>query len=198
MKRVTKKIVKEKFSDTVKQVRTILKESEKAKDKVSRNKSLSDFERKATISEIEGDTKLKVSDLTHSFSKTRKKLKSADYDNFNFSSLHVTTNTYQETFRAKRGYSKKDLDNAIPDILSQSDVSGVLVIFRVESEETGQKQYVSNYITSEVYERIKENGQTVFEYVSERLQAGNTKDYNLKFIYLKVIHENTKSIKSKS
>lgn len=193
-KRITKKVINDRFKNTVKEVNNIYKELNKQKSKIDRNKLLNKDEKKALKDEFDAEAKDRILPLTSLFNRSRKRVKSLDYKNFSYSSLHVTPKGYQENFRAKRGYSKKDLDIVVPQILEESGVTGVLVVFKVESEETGQIQYVSNYITKDLYDRLQQNDQAVFDYIAERLQAGNTKDYNLKFIYLKVIHANTKSL----
>ena len=99
---------------------------------------------------------------------------------------------FHKIYKARSGYDTNELDSVIPKILNERGVKGVLVVFQVESEETGQKQYVSNYITKTLFKRIEQSGESVFEYVASRLRAGNTKDYKLKFIYLRVVYEKSK------
>jgi len=111
------------------------------------------------------------------------------YSGFIFSKTLKQPNSIQKFYKAKKGFNTNTLDNIVPEILDQKGVTGVLVVFQVESEETGQKNYVSNYITKGVMKRIDGS---IFEYVAERLRAGNTKDYKLKFIYLRVIYEKSK------
>ena len=97
--------------------------------------------------------------------------------------------SYQKIYKAKRGFNTDRLDDVVPKVLRDPKVKGVLVVFEVDSAETGQRQHVSNYINKELMDIIEERGETVFEYVSKRFQAGDTKDYNLKFIYMRIVYE---------
>lgn len=188
------KVLQKKYKVTQSKVSKLWVTYRKDKEKVLKNKRLSPSEKKALRDELLSDTYSKVSE---SYSGYREKKYSliykSPYDNFTFAKTIRTQNTIQKIYKARRGYSKKDLDKIVPSVLDEPNVTGVLVVFRVESEETGQRQYVSNYITKDLLERIQQNGQTVFEYVAERLRAGNTKDYNLKFIYLRIIYEKPKN-----
>lgn len=98
------------------------------------------------------------------------------------------THHYQKIYKAKRGFDVERLNEIVPKILDQKKVKGVLVVYQIVSAESGQHQFVSNYITSEVMSRIEENEETVDEYISKRFSAGSTKDYELKFIYMRIIY----------
>jgi hypothetical protein len=121
-----------------------------------------------------------------SFVKTLTGLHKETDEGKKFLRFHETT---QKIFKANRGFNVDRLDEVVPQILDEPRVRGVLVVFEVTSQETGQRQHVSNYITSDLMDIINERGETVYEYVVKRFQAGTTKDYNLKFIYLRVIYE---------
>ena len=118
------------------------------------------------------------------------------YEDFKYTGQVKTWNkkykrgTIQKYYKAKRNFDTDKLDTIVPNILADNKVKGVLLVFEVTSEETGQKQYVSNYITSDLLARIDES---IFDYVVKRFRAGNTKDYKLRFIYLRIIYENTKT-----
>lgn len=97
--------------------------------------------------------------------------------------------SYQKIYRAKRGFNPDRLDDVIPDVLGQSNVRGVLVVFQVYSEESGQTMLASNYINRELMDIIQERDETVFEYVSKKLYLGDTKGVDLKFIYMRIIYK---------
>lgn len=101
------------------------------------------------------------------------------------------TDHYQKIYKAKKGFDVERLNDIVPKILEQKRVKGVLVVYQVISAETGQNQFVSNYITPEEMARIEELEETVDEYISARFQAGSTKDYKLKFVYMRIVYEKT-------
>jgi hypothetical protein len=67
----------------------------------------------------------------------------------------------------------------------------VLVVFEVENEQ-GVKSYVSNYITTDMFDRIQENESTIFEFITERINAGYIEHLKLRFIYMRIIYANSK------
>jgi hypothetical protein len=98
-------------------------------------------------------------------------------------------NTSQKIYKAKRNFNPERLDKIIPEILSDQKVQGVLIVYEIVSEETDQKSYVSNYMTLEQLKRNQSLGETVNEYISKKFQAGSTKDFKLKFIYMRIIYK---------
>lgn len=96
--------------------------------------------------------------------------------------------SYQKIYKARKRYNPDNLDSVVPAILEERHVEGVLVVFEVTSEESGQTQHVSNYINAEVMKRIRAKGETVYEYIVEKFRAGSTKDYKLHLIYIRVIY----------
>jgi len=102
-----------------------------------------------------------------------------------FFKFHDST---QKIYKAKKNFDVERLDTIVPELLANRKVKGVLIVFEVTSEETGQRHHVSNYINAELMDIITERGETVYEYVVKRFQAGSTKDYQLHFIYMRVIY----------
>jgi len=162
----------------------------KVKKKVLQRKSLSSEEKQQILLSERGLARVEIKDTYQQYQGFKfARIHKSDIENFYYTKTVRTTNTIQKIYRAKRGYSVKDLDKVAPSLLSQDRVKGFLAIFKVVSEETDQSQYVSQYITKEIYDKTIENNETIYEYVANRLQAGNTRDYRLKFIYLRVIYE---------
>ncbi|NMC99103.1 MAG: hypothetical protein GYA62_05220 [Bacteroidales bacterium] len=98
-------------------------------------------------------------------------------------------NSYQKIYKAKRGYDVNDLDNVLLEILRDPKVKGVLVVFKIVSEETDNREFVSNYVNLERMERLHADGVSIYEDVLKNFRAGSTKDYELKFIYLRVVYK---------
>ena len=96
--------------------------------------------------------------------------------------------TYQKIYKAGRNFNTDNLDEVLPQILSTRKVSGVLVVFEVTFDETGETTMVSNFINPQVMVNIKRNNEKVFDYVGKKLQLGDTKYRTLKFIYLRTIY----------
>jgi hypothetical protein len=96
-------------------------------------------------------------------------------------------NTYQKIYKTRKNFDPDELDTIIPKILDESNVQGILLVFQIYSRETDTYQYVSNYITDVLYERIEESEKTIFEYVTELFVGYG--DYELKFIYMRVIYK---------
>lgn len=101
-------------------------------------------------------------------------------------------NTYQKIYKAKRGFNTDRLDDVVPRILADSKVQGVLIVFEVWDEETDTTVVVSNYMTAEQLEINQELGETIMEYITKKFRATDTKDKELKFIYLRVIYKKNK------
>jgi hypothetical protein len=121
-----------------------------------------------------------VKKMTGSKFNPRGVLKKAEYFPF--------TDHYQKIYKAKKGFDVEKLNEIVPKILEQKRVSGVLVVYQIVSAESGQQQFVSNYITKDVMDKIEENEETVNEYISNRFSAGSTKDYKLKFVYMRIVY----------
>lgn len=193
------KVLSKKLAVSQKKVSRLWVGYRKEKTKILKSKRLSDFEKKGLLSEKRADIYERNKNVWSDYREKKSGLLYySPYENFTYAKTFKTTGTIQKIYKAKRGYSTKDLDKIIPQVLDEPGVTGVLVVFRVDSAETGQKQYVSNYISKDLLERIRANGQDVFDYVAERLRAGNTKDYNLKFIYIRIIYAKSKGSKSKN
>ena len=194
-----KKSVQNKLESTQRKVSKIWVSYRKEKTKILSNKRLSQFEKRGVLEDKRANIYLKVSESFRDYREAKSGiLYKSPYEDFKYSKGEKTINTVQKYYKAKRNYDTSELDRVIPKILDESGVIGVLVVFQVESEETGEKQYVSNYITKDLYERLQQNDEKVFNYIAERLRVGNTKDYHLKFIYIRVIYAKSKSIKSKN
>jgi len=159
---------------------------------------LPDDLKRGLLTEAREKTKEKISGTYKEYQEQKYGLiHRSPYGDFRYTNTLQTPkgSTIQKIYKAKKGYNTNNLDKTIPKILKEDRVKGVLVVFSVESEETGQKQYVSNYINKELLKRLDKDNQTIFEYVTARFKAGNTKDYHLKFIYIRVIYEKSKGSK---
>lgn len=100
--------------------------------------------------------------------------------------------TYQKIYKAGKNFNTDNLDEILPGILKQRNVNGVLVVFEVTFDETGETTMVSNYINPQVMVNIMRKKERVFDYVGKKLQLGDTKYRTLKFIYLRIIYEKGK------
>jgi hypothetical protein len=101
-------------------------------------------------------------------------------------------NSYQKIYKAKRGFNTDRLDDVVPKILDNPKVKGVLIVFEVWDEETDTTVVVSNYMTAEQLEINQELGETIMEYITKKFRATDTKDKELRFIYLRVIYAKNK------
>ena len=97
--------------------------------------------------------------------------------------------TYQKIYKASKKFNTDDLDVVVPQILKTRRVNGVLVVFEVTFDETGETTMVSNYINPQVMVNIMRQKERVFDYVGKKLQLGDTKYRTLRFIYLRIIYE---------
>lgn len=104
-------------------------------------------------------------------------------------------NGYQEVYRVKGGNLEskiEKIDKVIPEILERDNVKGVLIVFTVHNEETGQDFIVSNWVTKD----LMEGGDfdSLEEYVLDVLDTHVTGfgDYCfVKSIQLRVVYENS-------
>ena len=186
------KVISKKLDTTKKKVSKEWQRYRQTKQKILKRKGLTVHEKKQIlISEID-ITRKKISDeYLHYREYKHAKLYKSEFNDFTFTKQVKTQNTLQKIFKAKRNFDVDSLDDIIPDVLDKSNVTGVLVVFEVENEQ-GIKSYVSNYITKELLTRIEENESTIFEFVTERLNAGYRERLKLKFIYMRIIYANSK------
>jgi len=170
------------------------------KAKVNARKSLSKTEKKQILSSELDLTRQRISEsyLQYREYKHAKIYKSEIYD-FNFTKQFRTANTTQRIYKAKRNFDTDKLDNIILNKLEKDkNLLGILVVFEVENEQ-GIKSFVSNYITRDLLNRIQEMNEdtfgegAIFDFVTERLNAGYKEGLKLKFIYMRLIYANPKA-----
>jgi hypothetical protein len=100
-------------------------------------------------------------------------------------------NTFQEYYKAKRGYDEYKLDKQVNKILSDQKVLGILVTLKVQDEDSGLIHYVSAFINREQLERLDI---PIYDHVVKKAQFSKSmQDFKLKGTYLRVIYENSKS-----
>lgn len=104
-------------------------------------------------------------------------------------------NGYQEVYRVKGGSLEDKLekiDKVIPEIVDRDNVKGVLIVFTIHNDTTGQDFIVSNWITADLM--AGDNFDGIEEYVLDMLDNHVTGfgDYCfVKSIQLRVVYENS-------
>jgi hypothetical protein len=204
-----KKLIVQKLSSTKKKVSSRWSTYRSKRNKILKNKKLSKFEKKSTIDELLGDTRHIISNDWAKYSESKYGIihRSPFYD-FTLSKRMVGSyykpvgykhkeffrfkNTYQKIYKAKKDFDPDRLNKIVPRLLSDKKVKGVLVVFEVSLTDTGERVMVSDYITSEAWERIQENNQTIYDSVARKFWS--TKHYaaDLIFIYMRVIYAKNK------
>lgn len=193
------KSVRKRLSSTQSNVKKQWQRYAKTRSRVNSRKDLSKTEKKQILVSELDLTRQRISEdyLRYREYKHAKINKSEFYD-FNFTKQLKTTNTTQRIYKAKRNFDPDRLDNIIADKLEKDRrLQGVLVVFEVENEQ-GIKSYVSNYITRELLDRIQEQNEffgegAIYDFVTERLNAGYKESLKLKFIYMRLIYANSKT-----
>lgn len=99
------------------------------------------------------------------------------------------SNTYQKIYKAKsKDFDTDKLDTIVPDLLNDPKVKGVLVVLKVTSSETENREFISGYITKTLYERLQQYDESVYDYVVHHFNPRTTREYNLQLIYLRVVY----------
>lgn len=186
------KVVTNKLAKTKAKTSKYWSDYRSTKAKIKHRKGLTVTEKKQILtSEIE----LTRKKISQEFSKYREfkhaKIYHSPYSDFTFTKTLKTSKTNQKFYKAKRGFDTDKLDEIVPKILEDKSVIGVLVVFEVENEQ-GVKSYVSNYITNDMLDRIEENESTIFEFITERINAGYIEHLKLRFVYMRIIYANAK------
>lgn len=185
-----KKIIVNKLEITKRKVSKKWSKYRTVKKQILKRKNLSGEEKKYILASKRDEIKTEISSVYKSYREFKHEVVyKSPFEGFKYTQTIKTARTTQKIFRAKTTYNVNDLDNVIPKLLNQPNVTGVLIVFSIESEETKQRSFISTYINSELLKRID---QPIYNYAVERFQVGNTKDYKLKFIYLRVIYASTK------
>jgi len=186
------KVVSNKLAKTQKKTSLQWSKYREKKARIKSRKSLTLTEKKQILtSELELTRKKISEDFLQYREFKHAKIYKSPYSDFSFTKQIKTPKTIQKIYKAKRGFDTDKLDDLIPNVLYQKDVTGVLIVFEVENEQ-GVKSYVSNYITGDLLERIEENEQSIFDYVTERINAGYIERLKLRFIYMRIIYANPK------
>lgn len=190
------KVVEKRLSTTRAKASRTWQSYRTLKKKVNKRRDINDLEKKSILASERDKRQTRISDYYKTYREFKnEKTHKSPYSGFKYSDTIRTENTVQPIFKAKKNFNTDDLDKLIPGILDNKRVSGVLIVFSVESEETGQVSYVSQFITRGRLDRIKDG--KIYDEIVRRFQAGNTKDYKLKFIYIRIIYEKAKDSKVK-
>ena len=186
------KVVSNKLAKTQKKTSLQWSKYREKKARIKSRKSLTLTEKKQILtSELELTRKKISEDFLQYREFKHAKIYKSPYSDFSFTKQIKTPKTIQKIYKAKRGFDTDKLDDLIPDVLYQKDVTGVLIVFEVENEQ-GVKSYVSNYLSKDLLERIEENEESIFDYVTERINAGYIERLKLRFIYMRIIYANPK------
>jgi len=194
------KVVNKRLETTRKKVSKNWQRYRKIKSKVNARKTLSREEKKQILQSERDLTRQKISeDFLHYREFKHAKLYKSEYIDFNFTKSIKTINTKQKIFKARRNFDTDKLDTIIEQALEKDkNIQGILVVFEVENDQ-GVKSYVSNYITRDLLYRIQEINEdtfgegAIFDFVTERLNAGYKEGLKLKFIYMRIIYANSKA-----
>lgn len=186
------KVVSNKLAKTQKKTSLQWSKYREKKARIKSRKSLTLTEKKQILtSELELTRKKISEDFLQYREFKHAKIYKSPYSDFSFTKQIKTPKTIQKIYKAKRGFDTDKLDDLIPNVLYQKDVTGVLIVFEVENEQ-GVKSYVSNYLSKDLLERIEENEESIFDYVTERINAGYIERLKLRFIYMRIIYANPK------
>lgn len=194
-----KKVLQKKLQATRRKVSKLWVTYRKEKTKILKNKRLTGSEKSAWLAEKRSDTYNKIS-LNYQDYREKKHsvLYHSPYEGFMYTKQFKTEASVQKIYKARRNFDTDKLENIIPKILDESNVKGVLIVFKITFKETGESQFISNYINYDLYDRLQENEQDIYDYVTERFSIGYKDEYELKFIYLRIIYAKSQSIKSKN
>ena len=194
------KSVEKRLTKTRVQVSKQWERYRQTKLRVTARKDLTKIEKKQILSSEIDLTRTKISQTFTEYREYKhSKIYKSEFTDFRFTKQVKTTNTVQKIFKAKRGFDTDKLDDIISNKLEKDKtIQGILVVFEVENEQ-GIKSYVSNYITRELLGRIEEQHEgnfgegAIFDFVTERLNAGYKENLRLRFIYMRIIYANTKA-----
>lgn len=113
----------------------------------------------------------------------------SDIENFSYVNKYQTINSIQKTYKARKGIGEKRLDKNIEKILGKEDVNGVLAILKVKDEESGKIMYISDFITKNSLQRLKDNNTTIYEHVAGHARGlKSTQEFKELGIYIKIIY----------
>jgi len=198
-----KKAISKKLSVTKRKISNEWAKYRKTKSSLLKRKKLSLSEKKQVLQSEIDLTRQRISD---DWSNYREKkvaiLHQSPYRGFHYykkvsGSMYKPTgyekkeyfkfhDTYQKIYKANKSFNPEDLYKLVPEILSQKDVKGILLVFSIHNIDEDTDQVVSNYVNAPLNELIQEKGETIYEYVLARFQGyGN---YKLRFIYLRIIY----------
>jgi hypothetical protein len=172
----------------------------KTKLKVNARKDLTRTEKKQILASELDLTRQRISEKFLQYREQKHSLLyKSEIPDFRFTHQLKTTNTIQKIFKAKKNFDTDKLDYIIEQKLEKDkNLQGILVVFEVENEQ-GLKSYVSNYITRELLERIQVAHEdnwgegAIYDFVTERLNAGYRENLKLRFIYMRMIYANSKA-----
>jgi hypothetical protein len=121
------------------------------------------------------------------------------YKDFSYVKRHETINTQQKFFKASKYYNHDKLDSQIGDILNESNVLGVGLIFKVRDEETELIMFGSDYITKGLFLKLQGKGISLYDHVSQKLKySKSVHEYELLNIQIRVIYAKTKNHTNKN
>lgn len=197
------KVIKKKLAGTQTKVSGEWSKYRKVKQKVLSRKSLTKEEKKQVLSSERDLTYKRISERYKDYREFKySKIYHSPYEGFRYVNTLKQPYSIQKIYKAQKNYDVDNLDSLIPDVLEEKGVTGILIVFSVTDEE-GNVRYVSNYITKGLLDRMYDqpdleslwNEGAIFEYVTQRINAGYVEKLTLKFIYLRVIYEKSKMLK---
>lgn len=193
------KVVSKKLKTTKAKVRNEWQKYERSKKIILKRRGLSKSEKQNILTSELDLTRQRISSHYQDYKEFKfSSVNKSEFAGFNYTSKLKTKYTSQRIYRAKKDFDTDNLDEIVETALySDKNITGLLVVFEVENEQ-GLKSYVSNYITEGLLENIKERKEdiwgegAIFDFVTERIEAGYKESLKLKFIYMRLIYADTK------
>jgi hypothetical protein len=120
----------------------------------------------------------------------------SDIEDFAFTKQYQTpkSETVQKYYRAKRGFDESKLDRIVPKLLQKPNVRGLLVVLKIQDEETERIIHVSKFLNKGAIDRLKELDKTVYDDITDKLFFTGYTEYQLKSINIRVIYEKAKKV----
>jgi hypothetical protein len=203
-----KKQITKKLQSSRKSVSRLWQKYRLQKKKIQAKKTLPSDIKRGLIAEQREITKNNISDLWLNYREYKQSyFNLSKYENFslvktltgNYRTNAETgkkkyfkfNNTFQEFYKAQRGYDEYYLNEDVQSILGKPGVIGVLVTIKILDEETGLIHYVSDFVNAPKLARMEGS---LYDSVIQKAQAKKSmQEFELKGIYLRVIYENSKN-----
>jgi hypothetical protein len=197
------KVVSNKLAATQNKVKKEWQKYETSKTRILKRKGLSKAEKTQIINSELDLTRQRISSHYQNYKEFKFSIgHKSEFEGFKHTNNIKTKYTSQRIYKAQKDFDTDNLDTTVEKALySDPKITGILVVFEVENEQ-GLKSYVSNYITKGLLSSIQEVAElkdmefgegVIFDFVTQRIEAGYKENLKLKFIYMRIIYEDAKN-----